>query len=571
MAHAWSFGDGSTGSGVAPSHSYGNNGTFTVTLTVTDNKGATGTDTAIMTIANRAPVANAGSNQSGAPGTSLTFNGTGSSDPDGTITNYTWTFGDGTTGSGATVTHAYATAGTYTVTLTVRDDDGAQTSDTATATVAATGSETWADSVGSTGADGGYAVAVDDAGNVIFGGTFRGSVDLGGGVSLVSSGGADWFIVKYTPTGTPVWAKAIGGLGDEYLESLAVNTAGDVVATGRFSGSASFGGLPLVALGTTDIAVAKYRASDGAHQWSKRFGGAYDDNGNAIAVDGTGAVYLTGYFRGTVDFGGGILRVPFDTDLDVFVTKLDANGNHVWSKNFSNDGNDRGYGIAVDDQGTLMVVGSFSNSINFGGGSLVSQNAMTDAFVAKFSSATGAHQWSRQMGATDGNETAYGVTIDASGNAVVCGAAVKSVDFGGGSLGALGGSDGFVVTYRGTTGAHLWSRRIGGTNNDYAYAVAATAGGVVVGGAFEGTASFGGAPVPTSGASDAYAAKYDSGGALVWARSVGGIDADVGQDLAMAPSGHPVLVGYFYGTSTFAGTSLTSAGMADAFIVKMAP
>src|SRR5204863_6070841 len=131
------------------------------------------------------------------------------------------------------------------------------------------------------------------------------------------------------------------------------------------------------------------------------------------------------------DFGGGAMRVPFETDLDVFVAKLDMNGNHLWSENFTNDGNDRGYGIATDGQ-SVAVAGSFSNSITVGSLTLLSLNAMTDGFVMKLSAATGAPTWARQMGAPDGNEAAYGVAIDAGGNVDVCGYAVKGVDFGGG-------------------------------------------------------------------------------------------------------------------------------------------
>ena len=555
---------------MSTSHSYANAGTYTVTLTVRDNDGATASDTAVMTITNRPPVANAGANQTGGPTAPLAFDGRGSSDPDGTITSWSWTFGDGSTGSGATVTHAYAAPGTYTVTLTVRDDDGGQSSDTAVATVTALTSGTWGARIGSTDSDAAYAVAVDATGAVFVGGTFNGTVTLGG-FTLRSAGYTDWYLAKFDASGNVIWAKAFGGLSDDYLESVAVDADGDLVVVGRFGGQASLGGTALVANGPVDMAVAKYRGSDGAHIWSKRFGGAYDDNANAVAVDAAGNVYMTGYFRGVVDFGGGALRVPFDSDLDVFVTKLDPNGNHLWSKNFTNSGNDRGYGIATDGD-SVAVVGSFSNAITIGTIRLVAANAMTDAFVMNLAAADGTPAWARQMGATDGNEGAYGVAIDASGNVDVCGYAIKPVDFGGGVLGALGMSDGWVASYRGTTGAHLWSRRIGGMGNDYAYSLTiAPDGGVLVAGSFEGAAGFGGATLAPVGAGDAYVAKYTSTGAPVWARQIGGNASDVGQELAVDATGHAVLAGYFYGSGVFGGSPLTSAGQADGFVTKLAP
>jgi len=134
-SYAWNFGDGSaSGSGATPTHTYATAGTYTVTLTVTDNLGATNSASTTATISNRAPVANPGGPYTGVTGTAVSFNGSGSSDPDGTIASYSWNFGDGSaSGSGATPTHAYATAGSYTVTLTVTDNNGAQASATATA------------------------------------------------------------------------------------------------------------------------------------------------------------------------------------------------------------------------------------------------------------------------------------------------------------------------------------------------------------------------------------------------------------------------------------------------------
>ena len=111
-------------------------GSYTVTLTVTDSKGATATDTRPATITNRPPVANAGADQSAPTLTNVTFSGAASSDPDGTISSYAWSFGDGATSNRCIVpSHSYAAAGTYTVTLTVTDNKGATATDTATVTV----------------------------------------------------------------------------------------------------------------------------------------------------------------------------------------------------------------------------------------------------------------------------------------------------------------------------------------------------------------------------------------------------------------------------------------------------
>ncbi len=525
---------------------------------------------------NQAPIANAGADQSGQPGVSLTFNGSASRDPDGTISSYAWTFGDATIGSGVSAIHAYATAGTYVVTLTVTDNAGAKASDTATVTITApTGPANWEKQIGGAGSDNATAVAADAAGNTYVAGTFSNTITIGT-TSLVSAGEQDVALAKYSPSGAVLWARRMGGAASDQPGGIAVDASGNVDVVGTFSGSANFGGATLTVTGgsNVDMFVAQYNGATGAHQWSKGFGGVYTDQAKGVAVDGAGNVYLTGFFEGTVDFGGGPLSVPFTSDLDVFITKFTSAGAYTWAKHWTNTGNDRGYGIAVDAGGNVAIAGSFSNSINFGGGNLVSPNAMTDVFVADFTT-NGAYRWQRSFGAPDADEGARGVAVDAAGNVVVVGASGKGFDFGNGTVvPGFGSSDGFVAKYAAANGAYQWAARLGGLNNDYANSVAVdSAGNILVAGAFQGTASFSGASATTHGQDDGFVVKYSNAGARTWLRTYGGASADWFNAVAASPgaSANPVLAGYFYGTATFEGATMTSAGAADGMVVRTTP
>ncbi len=138
--YAWTFGDGASAAGASPSHNYSAAGSYTVALTVTDNQGATNRATTTATITgsgsgNQPPVARAGGPYTGVVGTAIQFDGSTSSDPDGSIASYSWAFGDGATGSGSAPVHSYVASGSYTVTLTVTDDHGATSQGTSSVTV----------------------------------------------------------------------------------------------------------------------------------------------------------------------------------------------------------------------------------------------------------------------------------------------------------------------------------------------------------------------------------------------------------------------------------------------------
>lgn len=140
VKYEWDFGDGTTGEGPTLSHTYEDEGVYTVTLTVTDDNGLTGSDATTATVSrpppppplpkNKKPKADAGPNQKAWVDRTVYFNGSESYDKDGYIVSYRWRFGDGTTASGVEVQHAYSEPGHYTVALTVKDDRGAEDSDT---------------------------------------------------------------------------------------------------------------------------------------------------------------------------------------------------------------------------------------------------------------------------------------------------------------------------------------------------------------------------------------------------------------------------------------------------------
>ena len=140
VSYAWDFGDGGSATGATATHPYTTAGTYVVTLTVTDDKGATNVATSSVTVT-APPVVNVdpvAAFTSSVAGLQVSVDGSSSSDADGSVVSYAWDFGDGGSATGATATHPYTTAGTYVVTLTVTDDKGATNVATSSVTVATT-------------------------------------------------------------------------------------------------------------------------------------------------------------------------------------------------------------------------------------------------------------------------------------------------------------------------------------------------------------------------------------------------------------------------------------------------
>lgn len=567
VSYGWTFGDGTSATGPTPAHAYATPGTYVVTLTVTDNQGLGASDTASVQATNRPPVANAGPDQTAAPGASITFDGSGSLDPDGVITSLAWDFGDGTSAVGQTVTHAYTTAGTYAATLTATDNLGARANDTATIAVitGSTSSFQWTKRAGSAAADVASDVAVDGAGNVVMTGRVEGAADLGGTMSCPAYSG---FVVKFSPMGAPLWSRCFPGGGGK---TIAVDAGGNVVVAGYFFGTSDFGGGALTSAGGYDIFIAKYSPT-GSHLWSRRFGsptpnGAITETASALTVDAAGNLVVTGTFDGTADFGGGPL--PAVAYNDIFVAKYSAAGAHLWSRHAASAaGQIYGNGVAVDAVGNVVVTGSLYSTADLGGGPLPVVFGR-GILLAKFSS-LGTHLWSRSYGGWL-YDSGSAVAVDGGGDIIMTGQFGNAADFGNGTLVTVGNNDIFLAKFTGN-GAPLWSRSFGGWQDDAGTGVAVDANGnIAVTGAFGTGIDLGGGWLASNSGIDMFLAKYAPSGAHLWSQGFGGYNTDSGEAVAIAPGGDVVLAGRFFSSMTIGGSTFTSAGASDIILYRRQP
>ena len=282
------------------------------------------------------------------------------------------------------------------------------------------GNLVWAKRLGGTASQSAQGITVDASGNVITIGEFTGTADFDPGLlttNLTATGENDIYISKLSTSGLFVWAKRLGGNGDDHGHAVGVDGAGNIYSTGLFSGTGDFDPGPglfnMTANGSgsaSDIFVCKLNAA-GIFQWAKRFGSTGHDSGNDLAVDSVGTVSLTGTFSGVVDFdpNSGILNLDGTTGKS-FVTVLNTNGNMLWARNLGGEAKS----LVVDSLGNTLIAGSFDGTRDFDPGTgffTLTSSGGDDVFITKLD-AGGSFIWAGRMGGPE-DDIAYGITTDA--------------------------------------------------------------------------------------------------------------------------------------------------------------
>ncbi|MFK0735535.1 MAG: DUF4114 domain-containing protein, partial [Gloeotrichia echinulata HAB0833] len=346
---------------------------------------------------------------------------------------------------------------------------------------------------------------------------------------------------------------------------IAGDAAGNAYVTGAFTGQFNFGNTSLTStdLTTSDALIFKFD-SNFQSLWAQKLGGTLTDVGVGIAADAAGNSYVTGFFSGTASFGSTSLTSAGDSDA--FVTKLDTNGNVLWAQNFGGTLSDQGWGVTVDSTGNIYGTGTFSGTASFGSTTLTSAGD-SDAFITKLDT-NGNVLWAQNFGGTSADKS-VGITSDGAGNTYATGTFLGTASFGSTTLTSAGDSDAFI-TKLDSTGNFLWAQKLGGTFADSGFGITVDrAGNTYVSGVFRDTASFGSTSLTSAGDSDAFVAKLDANGNVVWAKKFGGSGVDEGTGIVADGSGNINFTGVFSGTASFDGITRTSVGDADAFNVTL--
>jgi len=281
------------------------------------------------------------------------------------------------------------------------------------------------------GNDAAYAIALDGSGNVYVTGKSTGS-----------STSWDYMTIKYDSNGVRQWKRRYNGRGNyaDVAHAIAVDGSGNVYVTGRSTGSGT----------DYDYATIKYD-TNGVRQWVRRYKrpGNYADVAHAIAVDASGNVYVTGYSTGS------------GTDYDYATIKYNSSGKRQWKRRYNGPGNDDDYAeaIALDGSGNVYVTGYSTGS-----------DAKYDYATIKYNS-SGKRQWKRRYnGPKKSHDQASAIAVDGSGNVYVTGQSI-----------GLGTYNDYATIKYDTSGVRQWVKRYNGPGNniDMAQAIAVDGSGSV--------------------------------------------------------------------------------------------
>ena len=411
--------------------------------------------------------------------------------------------------------------------------------------------------------------------------TFLGSWDYDGatGITLDESGNIYVTGYSYSIWGTPV--NPYAGGSDVFVAKLDSNGS---LVWNTFLGSSDndFGngitvdgsgntyvtgnsdstwGSPLNSFsGGSDVFVIKLN-NNGERQWNNFLGSSDNDVGNGITVDGSGNTYVTG---DSYSAWGTPLN-SFSGGSDAFVIKLNTNGVRQWSTFLGSSNVDIGYGISIDGNGNTYVTG---DSYATWGTPVNAFMGFTDAFVTKLNS-SGVRQWNTFL-VSSGNDGGSGITVDGSGNIYATG--WSSATWGTPLNSFSGGSDAFVMKLN-TNGVRQWNTFLGSSNNDFGYGITVDGSGnnYVTG---YSNSTWGTPANPFAGGRDGFAAQLDSNGVRQWNTFMGTprIDEEEHSDFAgsIATDGNGNVYVSGYSIDTWGTPVRPFTGASDAFVAKLA-
>jgi hypothetical protein len=354
----------------------------------------------------------------------------------------------------------------------------------------------------------------------------------------------------------------------EEVDAIITDTIGNMYVTGSFSSGCTIGNDTLSITGYETVFFAKCDPS-GGFLWAVAPDCSYYAYGAGLAVDNDGSLYVTGSFMGELNFDNGIgLTAPY---FSTFLAKFDTSGQIMWAKAFSCDQSNTPRSIALNAEGIIYLAGQFEGDLIYGSDSLYSFN--TACFVLK-ADEDGNGIWMVQSEG-DGDTYPQSLAIDPYGSVVLTGIFINGTAFGSyilpGYSPGYSGYDIFICKLS-TAGEFLWAVQAGGPEYDEGYTVVCNNdGSILINGHYTYQAHFGSIMIATGGdtySADAYVAKLNFYGSFMWAKSYD-ISCFTNNLMITDTDKNIYLTGNYSGSKEIGPSRLQWYGYDDVFVIKM--
>ncbi len=362
------------------------------------------------------------------------------------------------------------------------------------------------------------------------------------------------------------WLKSLSGLNDDVARGVCLDSMSNIYITGSFSGTTTIGGQTLTSNGASDIFIAKLN-SNGNLVWAKSFGSVSFDYAFDIDCEPGGNFFITGGFRQTMTLMPNT-TITSSGGLDLFTAKFNTNGDCLWAKTATGLASEYGNEIVIGDNNNICVIGNTTGQMIFGSDTLFHTDS-TDLFIASYNS-VGNLLWVKGIPGY-GNAGARGVDIDILGNTVVAGSFNGSISIDTFNFNSTSQylNDVFIAKYS-ASGSILWAKHYGGLGDDYARGVGTDSlGNIYVSGVFSNSVNFDGNTLIANGNTDIFLLKLSPSGNFLWIRQFGNSGTEEGCEIEVSPDGNVFITGGFSQTITLGGNTFSSQGIRNVFVAKI--
>jgi hypothetical protein len=336
-----------------------------------------------------------------------------------------------------------------------------------------------------------------------------------------------------------LWVKNIGGPDYEKANDVAVDGDGNIIVPGSFQGTLTIGTTTLNSFGLDDIFITKLDP-EGNFLWAVKAGGSDYDEGIAVTTDVNNNIIVTGSFSVDAFFGSNVLTSSGGTD--VFTAKYAPDGSVIWARKGGGNSFDASNAVAVDNNGNIYITGIFTRSITFDPFSIQGGEYFS-IFLVKYDS-NGNAMWLNSGISNGFYNSGNGIATNSLNDVFLTGMFGDQINFSGTILTSVAGPDVFLVRYD-TNGNLIWIRQAGGTSyNEAGYDIAiAPNNDIFLTGGFSETINFGGIPPLTSNSfSNSFVAKYNLSGTPQWAVITGTATNTFGGSLDLDNAGNIVVL-----------------------------